>query len=224
MTPPPAKSSGPNWVLIGGVVLVILVVVGWLLFGLSAGGAIPKDAPASPPAVVTPPPPPPATFPAGMIKCKVIKLFRADGKNEYINITGIDVYDQSGARITAGITPTIGAQYGDPAMFGPKFLIDGVHADHTTDGQYRLPHTNPDANAYMQLDLGQDTIVSKIVVWNRTDCCGSRTIGLKLKATNAAGIDVFTSDMITTDRPSYTWLNPGTSTTSTYAVEPYTSW
>jgi hypothetical protein len=219
--------------LIGGVVLVILLVVGWLMFGLSAGGVIPAPAtpaPATPavvtPAVVTPPPPPvTAPVPSGMINCKVIKLARADGKNEIINITGIDVYDQSGARITSGITPTIEAryQYGDPAQFGPQFLIDGVHTEQA-GGKWRLPHTNPDANAYMQLDLGKDTIVSKIVIWNRNDSRASeRIIGCKLTATNAAGTEVFNSS-ITTNRPSYTWLTPGTSTTSTYAIEPYTAW
>jgi len=58
--------------LIGGVVLVILLVVGWLLFGLSAGGVIPSDAPSpavtaptvtapavTAPTVTIPPPPPP---------------------------------------------------------------------------------------------------------------------------------------------------------------------
>ena len=56
-----SAKKGPNMMLIGGVVLFILVVVGWLLFGLSAGGVIAKDTPAPPPptpTVVTPPPPP----------------------------------------------------------------------------------------------------------------------------------------------------------------------
>jgi hypothetical protein len=214
--------------LIGGVILVILLVVGWLMFGLSAGGVIAKDTPA--PAVVTPPPPPvsappppaAASVPSGMIKCKVIKLARADGKNEYINILGIDVYDANGARITSGITPSFSQQWSNPAEFGPQFLIDGIHTG-SAGPKMRLPVTEPSPNGFMQLDLGQDTIVSKIVVWNRTDCCGNRIIGCKLTATNAAGTEVFNS-AITTDRPSYTWATPGTSTTSTYAVEPYTAW
>ncbi len=49
--------------------------------------------------------------------------------------------------------------------------------DGNTDGAYAdgsLTHTNLDVNAWWQVDLGASATVSSIVVWNRTDCCGSR--------------------------------------------------
>ena len=158
-----------------------------------------------------------------MIKCKIIKLARADNKAEHINILGIDVYDKNGARITSGITPTLANQYADAARFGPQFLIDGIHTETDASGTLRLPHTNAEASSYMQLDLGQDIIVSKIVLWNRTACCADRLVGCKLTATNAAGTEVFSSS-ITDTKNTYTWATPGSSTTSTYSVEPYTPW
>ena len=194
-------SSG---VKIGLGILAFLVCLGFLLFVLSMTGGGDSTSPA------------PATVPSGMIKCKVIKLFRADGKAEYISIPGIDIYDASGARITSGITPTVYPILGsDAAHFGPQFLIDGKHEKYNAADPH-LPHTMPDKNAYMQLDLGQDTVVSKIVVWNKTDGgTGDRILGCKITATNTAGTEVFSSTFTAPSRDSYTWSAPGTSTTST---------
>jgi len=68
---PPAKSS-PNMMLIGGVVLVILLVVGWLLFGLSAGGVIPSDAPATAVTAPTVTKPPATTPPATAVTAPTV--------------------------------------------------------------------------------------------------------------------------------------------------------
>jgi F5/8 type C domain-containing protein/beta-propeller repeat-containing protein len=49
--------------------------------------------------------------------------------------------------------------------------------DGSTDGVYvdgSLSTTNFDSNAWWQVDLGASAAVSSIVIWNRTDCCGSR--------------------------------------------------
>ena len=57
-------------------------------------------------------------------------------------------------------------------------LTDAYKAmDGNTDGSFwdgSVSHTNQDANAWWQVDLGASAIVSSIVVWNRTDCCGDR--------------------------------------------------
>ncbi|HEX6897484.1 MAG TPA: discoidin domain-containing protein, partial [Bryobacteraceae bacterium] len=45
---------------------------------------------------------------------------------------------------------------------------DGIFADGS------ITHTNLDANAWWQVDLGASAAVSSIVVWNRTDCCAYR--------------------------------------------------
>ncbi len=59
----------------------------------------------------------------------------------------------------------------------PGFTNASNAVDGNTDGNYAdgsLTHTNFDANAWWQVDLGSTATVSSIVVWNRTDCCGSR--------------------------------------------------
>ncbi len=34
--------------------------------------------------------------------------------------------------------------------------------------------TNPDLNAWWQVDLGASASLRSVVVWNRTDCCSER--------------------------------------------------
>ncbi len=53
----------------------------------------------------------------------------------------------------------------------------GSAVDGNTDGAFfngSVTHTNADANAWWQVDLGTSATISTVVVWNRTDCCSSR--------------------------------------------------
>jgi hypothetical protein len=61
----------------------------------------------------------------------------------------------------------------------PGYLTDGAAAavDGNTDGNFfdgSVTATNLDPNPWWQVDLGSSAAVSSIVIWNRTDCCGSR--------------------------------------------------
>jgi uncharacterized repeat protein (TIGR01451 family) len=50
-------------------------------------------------------------------------------------------------------------------------------ADGNTDGNYfhgSIAHTNQDANAWWQVDLGTSAAIGSITIWNRTDCCPER--------------------------------------------------
>ena len=62
--------------------------------------------------------------------------------------------------------------------------------------------TNPDPNAWWQVDLGRSASISSIVIWNRTDCCGSRL----------GDYWVFVSDtpFLNTDTPATLQNRPGT--------------
>ena len=49
--------------------------------------------------------------------------------------------------------------------------------DGTTDGNFfngSVTHTNEEAAPWWQIDLGSSHVISKIRLWNRTDCCSSR--------------------------------------------------
>jgi hypothetical protein len=61
----------------------------------------------------------------------------------------------------------------------PGYATDGAAAavDGNTDGNFgngSVTATNFDTYPWWQVDLGSSAIVNAIVVWNRTDCCGSR--------------------------------------------------
>jgi F5/8 type C domain/Bacterial Ig-like domain (group 1)/Domain of unknown function DUF11 len=52
-----------------------------------------------------------------------------------------------------------------------------VAVDGNTDGAFfngSVTATNLDSNAWWQVDLGSSMAIGSIVVWNRTDCCGTR--------------------------------------------------
>lgn len=58
------------------------------------------------------------------------------------------------------------------AYGGPAAAVDGV-----TDGNFfngSVTHTNSEANPWWQVDLGNSSLVTSIVISNRTDCCASR--------------------------------------------------
>jgi hypothetical protein len=53
----------------------------------------------------------------------------------------------------------------------------GRAVDSVTDGNWgnsSVTHTNSEANAWWQADLGSSFLVDSLTVWNRTDCCGDR--------------------------------------------------
>jgi uncharacterized repeat protein (TIGR01451 family) len=61
----------------------------------------------------------------------------------------------------------------------PGYATDGAGAavDGNLDGQFfngSVTATNLDSNAWWQVDLGTSAAVGSVVVWNRTDCCGTR--------------------------------------------------
>ncbi len=91
--------------------------------------------------------------------------------------------------------------------------------DGNTDGNYSdgsVAHTNADANAWWQVDLGASGQLSSIVIWNRTDCCGTRL----------GDYWVFVSDtpFLSTDTPTTLQTRAGTwSNHQTTAPSPSTT-
>jgi hypothetical protein len=58
------------------------------------------------------------------------------------------------------------------AAAGAAAAVDGNPDGNFLDGS--VTATNLDSNPWWQVDLGASASVSSIVIWNRTDCCGSR--------------------------------------------------
>src|SRR5579872_7351154 len=100
----------------------------------------------------------------------------------YLSLAEVQVF----GTLTSAQSPPAGAPpqnlaQGQPATQSSTYepgITDASRAvDGNTDGNFAdhsVSHTNQDANAWWQVDLGASATVSSIVVWNRTDCCGNR--------------------------------------------------
>ena len=56
--------------------------------------------------------------------------------------------------------------------------------DGQVDGDYRhgsVSHTLPRRGSWLELDLGEAVVVARVVVHNRTDCCGENLDGVRVE-------------------------------------------
>jgi len=93
----------------------------------------------------------------------------------YLSLAEVQIFGTGGAasasNVALGKTATQSSTY-PFATAGPSSAVDG-----NTDGAFfdgSVTATNPDPNAWWEVDLGATAAVSSVVVWNRTDCCGTR--------------------------------------------------
>ena len=94
-----------------------------------------------------------------MVKARYVILKRDDKKTERINVKEIEVYDSNGYRIKG-------------------FRVKLWPLDE--DSEKTILITKASRDAYIQLDLGEDKPLGRIVIRNRTDCCDGRIIGCAL--------------------------------------------
>jgi len=84
----------------------------------------------------------------------------------------------SGGPPTGGSDLAIGRTATQSSTYpGYPTAVAAAASDGNTDGNFfdgSVTATNLDMNAWWQVDLGASATVNTIVVWNRTDCCGSR--------------------------------------------------
>jgi hypothetical protein len=99
------------------------------------------------------------------------------------------------------------SQYGGAS---PDLAIDG-----NTDGNFwngSVTHTQSEAHAWWEIDLGESRQIGRVEIWNRTDCCGDRLSSLMVIAADTGIID---SDITDPDDQMYPGImrtmapNPG---------------
>ena len=110
----------------------------------------------------------------------------AQGRYVRIQLSGTDNLSLAEVQIFGsggGVTPprtdlAIGKAVSQSSTLpGTPSAAPGSANDGNTDGNFynnSVTHTNPEANAWWQVDLGASTAINSVVVWNRTDCCGTR--------------------------------------------------
>jgi hypothetical protein len=108
----------------------------------------------------------------------------AQGRYVRVQLSGTDILSLAEVQVfgSGGAPAPADLALGKPATQSstlPGFASAGAASavDGGTDGNFSdgsVAATNSDPNAWWQVDLGASATVSSVVVWNRTDCCGTQ--------------------------------------------------
>jgi hypothetical protein len=90
----------------------------------------------------------------------------------YLSLAEVQVMGTPGASSNVALGKTATQSSTFSAGTGAGNANDGNTDGNFTHGS--VTHTNLDANAWWQVDLGAPATINSVVVWNRTDCCGDR--------------------------------------------------
>ena len=160
-------------------------------------------------------PPPP---PGGMVYVKKVRVERKSGSSNYLHLNQIQIFNQDNTLITGLGASSSSVISNDATNYGANRLIDG-----TLEHGNKPAHTNASDTEWFQVELPTETIVSKVALYNRTDCCSDRIVGSVVKLINAAGETVKSYD-INYNQPVYVWRAPfmdGVQASSSYMPEPF---
>ena len=144
-----------------------------------------------------PPGSPGATGPAGPLgpvgkvthRGRYVKLLGA--RQDCMNIAEVVVYDVNGKNVSQGRPVAMSSGY-QGNMFPGSNLVDGNMNNFAHSSCYDVP--------WMQIDLGQNVDISKVRVYNRTDCCQARLVGTVVQIIDADGRTVeYSSNALTAD-------------------------
>jgi hypothetical protein len=137
---------------------------------------------------------------------------------DYLSLAEVQVFGVGGAPAPTNVALGKAATQSSTL---PGYATDGAAAavDGSTDGNFfdgSVTATNLDPNAWWQVDLGASTFVSSILIFNRTDCCGSRL--------NDYWVFVSDTPFLASDTPATLQNRPGTfSSHQTAAPNPSTT-
>jgi len=106
--------------------------------------------------------------------------FTAQGRYVRIQLTGTNNLSLAEVQVFGNIPQVTNLSQGKAASQSstyPGSPSAGVAVDGNPDGNYfdgSVTATNPETNAWWQVDLGASASINSVVIWNRTDCCGTR--------------------------------------------------
>jgi uncharacterized repeat protein (TIGR01451 family) len=118
-------------------------------------------------------PNPSAAIAAGGARGRYVRV-QLTGAN-YLSLAEVQVFGTGApafSSLAQGRVATQSSTFPGSATDGAASAVDGNLDGNFFDGS--VTATNLDPNPWWQVDLGASSAVSSIVIWNRTDCCGSR--------------------------------------------------
>jgi Extracellular link domain len=136
---------------------------------------------------------------SGLITGRYIKL--QYNRVECLNLAEIRVYSSRGGPniITPNTVVTKNSGYqGD--MFPNSNFVDGNLSNFVHTSCYDIP--------WIEVDLGRMVEIYKVNIYNRVDCCAERVLGAVLQIRKENNDMIYTSEPITTNNRTYTWLPP----------------
>ena len=142
----------------------------------------------------------PSTIPIPSVPGRYVRLSMASAMHT-LNFLELEVFGSSNTNLALSKAVTMSLEQ---AGFPGTNLVDGM------TGGVNYASTQSGTNPFMMVDLGSVMPISRIVVWDRTDCCQTRSMGARVEILDGAQVSVW-QDFITTTAPSYT-LNPPTVT------------
>ena len=128
--------------------------------------------------------PPPTAQPTASSSSRGIRYvwFGYENKTDYLNIAEIEVYS-GGKNIVKDIDDskvTVNSEYGDGTRFRKNELFDGNYGN--------MYHSAGKPNDWIKIDLGKKySVIDKVMVYNRSDCCQGRWEGAVLKLLDSDG-------------------------------------
>lgn len=105
-----------------------------------------------------------------MLKARYVILKRVDNKATSIAVNDIEVYDSDGYRIKSNVRPTLWPQFGDISTYGPQNISKGTG----------ISKTEASKDAYIQLDLGEDKAIGRVIIKNVSSAVSNRIVGTAL--------------------------------------------
>ncbi len=100
----------------------------------------------------------------------------------YLSLAEVQVFGSGGS-----VSPTARQSSTLPGTPPASVAIDGIIDGNFFDGS--VTATNLDQNPWWEEDLGAPTTIGSIVIWNRTDCCGSRLTDYWVFVSNTPFLD-----------------------------------
>jgi len=112
-----------------------------------------------------------ANAPASVTNTATVSGGGADTRSAS-DLTVITAVNPPGPGLSGGVVVTQSS-----TLAGYPSAVASSAFDGNTDGNFfhsSVTATNFDTNAWWQVDLGDSKPIASVVIWNRTDCCGTR--------------------------------------------------
>lgn len=111
-------------------------------------------------------------------KARYLKITLNNPGDPWLNLTEVQAFDENGIKIN-----------GTPSM---SSIMSPFVPTNCTDGNLtNFCHANGNKNDWFQLDFGSEKFVSRIIVYNRQDCCQQRLKGSYIQLINNANVTVW---------------------------------